>query len=758
MEAASVTSILGALGDRIRDDFAQARRVLSFAEYLREVAAAPARHLRTSAQYIVDAMDHFGTAEVRYPWGTATRFRIFDAPWATSGADPSSDVTLFGQEAAQAHVYRQLRTFVQDGSPRRVLLLHGPNGSAKSTFIRCLGRGLEHYSTLPEGALYRFVWIFPSQRSTKGGIGFGGDARAASDAAETFAHLPDDAIDARVVDDLRDHPLLLVPPAERGPLIDGMLAAVGAAAPASGAFIVGDYLRHGTLSPKNRTIFEALLASYHGDYLRVLRHVQVQRFDIAQRYRTGWVTVEPQLSVDATERQLTADRSITALPPSLQSVALFEYGGDVVGANRGFIEYDDLLKRPLEHYKYLLTTVERGALAMSSATLPLDLCFVGSCNEIHLTAFREIPDFPSFRGRLELVRVPYIRDVGHETALYAARLRESAGGRHVAPHTAYVAALWAVMTRMRKPDASKYPSALAPIVDALTPRAKAELYATGRTPPDLAADRARELGLAIGRLWHEFDDDAAYEGRIGASPRELLAVLHTAIDRAQGGHVSPLVVLEEIAELCRQTSLYEFLRIEPLPGGFHDVDAMLAATRAALLDRVDEEVRAALGLVEEREHTRLFDRYVQHVTHYLRKEKVRNPTTGALDEPDAGMMREVERTLEITAGGADAFRQGLIAKIGAWSIDHKGERPVPTEIFADLVRKLRDAYYDKQKDLVRRGAGELLRRLTDHEAELSAEAAARAEAAEQRLIEHHGYQRASARELVSALVGDRYRG
>ena len=63
---------------------------------------------------------------------------------------------------------------MQDGRPNKLILLHGPNGSAKSTFIRCLGRGLEHYSTLEEGALYRFSWIFPASKSTKGGIGFGG--------------------------------------------------------------------------------------------------------------------------------------------------------------------------------------------------------------------------------------------------------------------------------------------------------------------------------------------------------------------------------------------------------------------------------------------------------------------------------------------------------------------------------------------------------------------------------------------------------
>ena len=381
-------------------------------------------------------------------------------------------------------------------------------------------------------------------------------------ALDSFAYLPDDVIDARLGDELRDHPLLLVPLEERQKLIDKVLA------DAAEAFNVSDYLRQGSLSPKNRAIYDALLASYHGDYIQVLRHVRIERFEVSHRYRTGWVTVEPQLSVDATERQITADRTLAALPPSLQSVSLHEYGGEVVGANRGMIEFDDLLKRPLEHYKYLLTTVERAALSMQSATLFLDLVFIGSCNDIHLAAFREIPDFQSFKGRIELVRVPFILDVRHEESLYRERLREAAGGRHVAPHTSYVAALWAVLTRMRKPQIERFPSTLAEVIGKLSPLDKAELYSTGQVPDDLPPDRARELAAHIKDLWHESDTYPIYEGRVGASPREMQTVLLAAAGSTRYEYVSPLVVLDEIVELCKQASLYEFLRQDVQPGGY----------------------------------------------------------------------------------------------------------------------------------------------------------------------------------------------
>jgi predicted Ser/Thr protein kinase len=750
-----VRDLLVELGTAVRDDFTRNRRVMSFSEYLELVVSEPTRQLRSSTQYIVDCLEHYGTSMVKYPWGEIRRFHLFDAPW-----DGGED-RLFGQEPVQNAVYRALRSFVQDGRPNKLVLLHGPNGSAKSTFIRCLGRGLEHYSTLEDGALYRFSWIFPTQKHTRGGIGFGGNADAAHDSLDSFAYLPDDVIDARLGDELRDHPLLLVPNDERQKLIDRLVAQAGAgdrAVEGRAGFNVSDYLRLGSLSPKNRAIYDALLASYHGDYIQVLRHVRIERFEISHRYRLGWVTVEPQLSVDATERQVTADRTLGALPPSLQSVSLHEYGGEIVGANRGMIEYDDLLKRPLEHYKYLLTTVERAALSMTNTTLFLDLAFIGSCNDIHLAAFREIPDFQSFKGRIELVRVPFILDVRHEEALYQERLREAAGKRHIAPHTAYVAALWAVLSRMRKPQIERFPSTLAEVIGKLSPLDKAELYSTGQVPRDLPPDRARELAAHIKDLWHESDTYPIYEGRVGASPREMQGVLlaAAAAGSSRYDYVSPLAVLDEIIELCKQASLYEFLRQDVQPGGYHDHKKLVDVARGRLFDKIDDDVRASVGLVEESEYGRVFDRYISHVMHAIKKEKVRNPQTGRTEEPDEGMMKEVERTLEIT-GRAEDFRQGLIAKIGAWSLDHRGQKPVMAEIFADLLRKLRDAYFEKHKKTIAKGIGDLVKLLSGNETSLSVDARARAESALLMLTETYGYTRASARDLVGALASLRYR-
>ena len=119
-------------------------------------------------------------------------------------------------------------------------------------------------------------------------------------------------------------------------------------------------------------------------------------------------------------------------------------------------------------------------------------------------------------------------------------------------------------------------------------------------------------------------------------------------------------------------------------------------------------------------------------------------------------MKEVERTLELT-GRSDEFRQSLIAKIGAWSLDHRGQKPVLSEIFSDLLRKLRDAYFEKHKKTIAKGISDLVRLLSGNESGLSTESRSRADSALATLTAKYGYTKESARDLVGTLATLRYR-
>jgi serine protein kinase len=329
---------LQGITQRVERDFRDERRLLSFREYLELFASNPLRHSRDACRYMRDMFDYYGRTELERPWGAESRFKLFDLPFV----DPSEAAreALVGQEQVQREVYRALENFVREGRPTRLILLHGPNGSAKSTIAHCVMRALEHYSQEEEGALYRFHWVFPNQARLRGSIGFGGRRPSQRPDDNTYAHLPLEEMDARLHIEVRDHPLFLLPLDARAKLLEKLYAEAGAhdAPP--------DWVLRGSLSHKSRQVYDSLLASYDGALDEVLRHVQVERYFISRRYRVGAVTVGPELSVDAGERQLTADRNPAALPPALQSVTLFEVFGELVDAMGGLLEFSDLLKRP----------------------------------------------------------------------------------------------------------------------------------------------------------------------------------------------------------------------------------------------------------------------------------------------------------------------------------------------------------------------------------------------------------------------------
>ncbi|MGC4089563.1 MAG: hypothetical protein QM756_17075 [Polyangiaceae bacterium] len=290
------------IAERVQKNFEEQRRLLGFQEYLELFATDPVRYSRDSARYLRDAFDYYGKTTISRPWGELTRFRLFDLPFLDP-ADAHRE-QLVGQEFVQGEIYRALSNFVREGRPNRVVVMHGPNGSAKSTVAACLMRALEHYSTTDDGALYRFHWVFPNEKTLRGVIGFGGKRSAPLTREGSYAHLPEEEIDARLLMEVRDHPLFLLPKPERKQILERLYSQLGVSDPPPA------WVLRGELSHRSRQVYEALLGTYDGSLEQVLRHVQVERYFISRRYRTGAVTLGPQLSVDAGERQVTAESQL----------------------------------------------------------------------------------------------------------------------------------------------------------------------------------------------------------------------------------------------------------------------------------------------------------------------------------------------------------------------------------------------------------------------------------------------------------------
>jgi predicted Ser/Thr protein kinase len=736
-EGKRAVTLLSELGRRAADAFAARRQILSFDEYLALVLAEPQVHLRDAATYLRDAFDHYGRVEEERPWGRTARHRLFDLPF-DGGRE-----RLVGQEAAQEAFYRLLCGFVRDGRPNRLILLHGPNGSAKTTFVQCIARALEDYSGTDAGALYRFHWVFPTEKLLRAGLGFGGASPARGDLA-SFARLEDAEVDARVLCDVRDHPLMLLGESHRREVLARALAG-------REGFKVPDLILRSGLCHKCRQIYDALIGAYEGDLLQVLRHVRVERTTVSRGYRRGAIFIGPQLSVDAAERQVTADRSLGALPTALQNVALFEPYGELVDGAGGLVVFDDLLKRPLDAYKYLLTTIETGEVTLSHSILRLNAVLVATSNEVHLDAFRRHPEYPSFRGRIATIRVPYIREHPLERQIYEMQIVPHVE-RHVAPHAVDLASRWAVMTRLKRPDASRLEAAAQPLAEQLPVEGKAGLYA-GEIPGEgLEPEQLKALAAAMPLLKEERPDAAEYEGLVGASPREVRSVLLSAAQRPDSACLSPFGVLAEIEELCAHTSDYQFLQLQAEPGGYRDAKAILGALRRLLLDRIDDDARDSSGLIEAERFPEMMERYVREVRHWVKKEKVPDKTTGQERDPDETFMTQVEK---YAGAGRDpaAFRNEVMTRIGAYRTVNPGKPLDVPALFADTVRRLRRAVLEERRPQVSRLTQRLLVHLDDPGA-VPAEDRAAVAAMLERLLAR-GYCRACARESLGHLVRER---
>lgn len=734
-------SFLQEVGSTVSSDFAKSRSLLSFEEYLQLFNTAPRLQARNAAQYLKDAIDSFGHELVSHPSGQVRRLKVFDAP------KDGHQVRVAGQEEVQNALYRLLGNFVRAGRINKLILMHGPNGSAKSSLAESLKRGLELYSQTPDGALYTFNWVFPKDKLVKGSIGFG--EKVATGTVTSFAHLEAEDIEVRLTNPLREHPLFLIPRDERRKLLDQAFGKKDSDASAP------SYLVEGELSTTNRKIFDALLASYSGDWLKVLRHVQVERFYVSRRYQVGTFTVEPQMSVDAAYQQVSADRTQANLPSALHSVVLFQPAGPLVSANRGLIEYADLLKRPLEAFKYLLGFSETQEVPLEHMVLQLDEVLIASSNEKHLAAFKELPDFSSFKGRIELVRVPYLRRWKVEREVYDAQVTPRTVGRHVAPHATRVAAMWAVLTRLKKPIADRYPPEARALVERLSPMEKLRLYQDGEAPDRLTVQQQRELKKLVPALYEESDSYPNYEGRSGASAREIKTALFNAAQSPEHDSLHPLAVLKELQALTRDKSVYEYLQQE-IVDGYHDHAEFVRVVENDYLDVVDREVRDSMGLVSEAQYLDLFERYVQTVSAWLKGERVQNKLTGAQEKPDEGRLQEFEGYVMPKGDDATSFRRSLIATVGAWRIDNP-EIPVDyARIFPDLFKRLSEHFYEERKRQLKRNVENILKYLSDERGTLSNKEQQQVRSTMDEMVARFGYTEASAKDAIVFLVRKRY--
>ncbi|MEM6958282.1 MAG: serine protein kinase, partial [Myxococcota bacterium] len=237
----------------------------SFEDYLGIVRERP-QLTRNAFQRIYDMVVSYGEEEY-----IDNKKRLVRYPFFSDPIDHGKD-GIFGLDIPLMRLVHVLRAASQNYGPeKRIILLHGPVGSSKSTIARLLKKGLEAYSRTDEGALYTYEWV-----------GLEGTGLAGGDA--TFP-CP-----------MHDEPLRLIPIEWR----EKVMAELKLGNDEHRIKVKGD------LNPACRYIFRELLDKYDGDWGKVVNnHVRVKRLLLSEQDRIGIGTFQPKDEKNQDSTELT---------------------------------------------------------------------------------------------------------------------------------------------------------------------------------------------------------------------------------------------------------------------------------------------------------------------------------------------------------------------------------------------------------------------------------------------------------------------
>jgi len=284
---------------------------------------------------------------------------------------------------------------------------------------------------------------------------------------------------------------------------------------------------------------------------------------------------------------------------------------------------------------------------------------------------------------------------------------------------------------------------------------KLRLYQEVEAPERLTVQQQKELKKLIPSLYEESDSYPNYEGRSGASAREIKTALFNAAQSPDHDSLHPLAVLKELEALTKDKSVYEYLQQE-IVDGYHDHAEFVRLVENDYLEVVDREVRESMGLVSEAQYLELFERYVQTVAAWLKGERVQNRLTGAQEKPDEGRMNEFEVYVMPKGEDATAFRRALIANIGAWRIDNPAAPVDYGRIFPDLFKRLSDHFYEERRRQLKRNVENILKYLSDERSALSPKEQTLVRTTLDQMVSRFGYTEASAKDAIVFLVKKRY--
>lgn len=652
----------------------------SFEEYLELVRKNP-KVARTAFRRVYDMILSHGTEEYMDNKKKIIHYKFFDDPFS-GGTDAIYGLDIYLMKLVNIFKSAAMRY----GTEKRVLLLHGPVGSAKSTIVRLLKKGLEEYSRTPEGALYSFKWIDMEEIHKNG---------------------------QPIPCPMNEEPLHLIPLEIRKLILED----INRGLPQGEELII-----EGDLCPSCRQNYRELLKKYAGDWTKLINHIRVYRIILSEKDRLGIGTFQPKDEKNQDSTELTGDinyRKIAEYGTESDPRA-FNFDGEFNIANRGLIEFIEVLKLEVAFlYDLLGASQEHKIKPKKFAQTDIDEVIIGHTNEPEYRKLQNNEFMEALRDRTAKIDIPYVTKWSEEIKIYKKDYNNiKIRGKHIAPHTIDMAAMWAVLTRLEEPKKAQ-----------LTLLQKLKLY-DGKSLPGFSEDNIKELRKG-----------AAREGMEGISPRYIQDKISNALVSGKGeGCLNPFMVLNELEAGLKHHSLItgeeQRKRCKEL----------LAVVKAEYEDIVKNEVQRAISADEEA-LKRLCGNYIDNIKAYTQKEKVRNKYTGQAEEPDERLMRSIEEKIEIPETRKDDFRREIMNYIGALALDGKTFDYKANE---RLLKALELKLFEDQKDSIKLTS--LVSNVVDKETQ------EKIDVVKSRLINNYSYCEVCATDILSFVASIFARG
>ncbi|MDX1946483.1 MAG: serine protein kinase [Pirellulaceae bacterium] len=660
------------------DQFRKKNWIGTFEDYLDLVRQHP-EVARNAFERVYDMVLAAGTEVHEISRGERrVHYRFFDDP-ENDGRD-----AVFGLDESLESFVNALKSAAKGyGIEKRVLLLHGPVGSSKSTIARLLKRGLERYTATDAGATYTLGWH--------------------NEESGEVQWCP-----------MHEEPLHLIPERFR----DDVTANLNAAAKD------GDYKVRifGDLCPYCRFMYTERLKKYGGDWTKVIQDVRVKRIILSEQDRMGVGTFQPKDEKNQDSTELTGDINYRKIAEygSDSDPRAFNFDGEFNVANRGIIEFIEVLKLDVAFlYDLLGASQEHKVKPKKFAQTDIDEVIIGHTNEPEYRRLQNNEFMEALRDRTVKIDVPYVTKLADEIKIYEKDYNpKKVKGKHIAPHTIEMAAMWAVLTRLEPPNNAS-----------LTLLQKLKLY-NGKTLPGFTEENIKEMR-----------DEAVQEGMHGISPRYVQDKISNAlVAHMESQSINPFMVMNELESGLKHHSL---ITSEDLRGKYRE---LLGVVKEEYENIVKNEVQRAIA-ADEDALKRLCGNYIDNVKAYTQREKVRNKFTGQYEEPDERLMRSVEDKIDIPDSRKDDFRREIMNYIAALMMDGKTFDYKSNE---RLYKALQLKLFEDQKDTIKLTS--LVSQVVDKDTQ------AKIDVVKSRLIRDFGYDDESATDVLNFVASIFARG